>query len=230
MGKLRFGENLRLQEGLSHGAVYLQDAAEPWVGLISIESTTTSGVAQHLDGMVYAVTTPYDEYAFTVKGYTYPELLETAVQLDGLTYKDSNYLYLVYNPLLYLNTSSYATDSDSTSVTTFELNGTSKPTKLRSLLTSRLLVDLATASPSAVTQLTEILYGTDTNEPRWPSIEEVEEVFESNTLLRIIDHGDGTWSAIGPDSAIKMVSPTEFEITWPSAIPLTPTSFRISSL
>ena len=230
MGKLRFGENLRLQAGLSHGAVYLQDAVEPWVGLISIESTTTSGAAQHLDGIVYAVTTPYDEYAFTVEGYTYPELLETNVQQDGLTYRDRNYLYLVYNPLLYLNTSSYATDSDSTSATTFELSATAKPTKLRSLLTSRLLVDLGAASPGAVAQITEILYGTDTNEPRWPSIEEVEEVFESNAVLRIIDHGDGTWSAIGPDSAIKMVSDTEFEITWPSARYIDGDTFRISSL
>ena len=49
-------------------------------------------------------------------------------------------------------------------------------------------------------------------------------------LLGSADHGDGTWTAIGPPEAIKMVSPTEFEISWPSAKPIDGASYTISSL
>jgi hypothetical protein len=56
------------------------------------------------------------------------------------------------------------------------------------------------------------------------------EMFESGAILRIVDHGDGTWTATGPDEAIKMLSSTMFEITWPSAIYIDTETYKISSL
>lgn len=63
-----------------------------------------------------------------------------------------------------------------------------------------------------------------------PGMLEVVAMFENASLLKITDHGDGSWTAEGPDEAIQMLSPTEFEITWPSAVYLSSDTYRISSL
>jgi hypothetical protein len=78
--------------------------------------------------------------------------------------------------------------------------------------------------------LEDVLYGTDDESPRLPSPEEVFEIFEENAILRIIDNGDGTWTAIGPDSAIEMLDSETFEITWPSAVYIDADTYTISSL
>lgn len=220
----------RHSEGLSHGAVYHGATVEPWIGLISVAASSAGGSElQYLDGVVHAVYTPNEDYTFTVEGYTYPELLDTVWQLDGFTYQDSNYLYLIYNPVLYLETKAYASDADTTAAVTFAFDATAKPIQENQWNISRLLVDLD--GPQApLAELIKILHGTEDADPRWPTVSEVEELFESATTLRIIDHRDGTWSAIGPDSAIKMVSSSEFEITWPSAKFIDTDTFRISSL
>jgi hypothetical protein len=84
--------------------------------------------------------------------------------------------------------------------------------------------------PGALADLEALIYGDDDNDPVLPSPTEVLEIFESHTTLRITDNGDGSWTATGPDSAIVMLDATTFQITWPSAIFIDATSYKISSL
>lgn len=96
--------------------------------------------------------------------------------------------------------------------------------------TAQLIVNTAVAYPTTVVNLEDILYGTTETDPRLPEPQEVLDVFEENSILRIIDNGDGSWTAIGPDSVIVMLDATSFQITWPSAIYIDSETYRINSL
>lgn len=95
--------------------------------------------------------------------------------------------------------------------------------------TSHIIIDEKTTWHEALTALTNALYGTASTNPRLPSPEEVLAIFYNNATLRIIDHGDGTWTAIGPDDVVKMLSTTEFQINWPSAVYLNSTTYQVSN-
>lgn len=96
--------------------------------------------------------------------------------------------------------------------------------------TSHLIVDPGLAYPSAVSSLEDILYGTDTTEARLPTPSEVLDVFEINSILRVVDNGDGSFTVTGPDDAITMVDSTTFQITWPSAVFIDSITYTIHSL
>jgi hypothetical protein len=53
------------------------------------------------------------------------------------------------------------------------------------------------------------LYGDDENDPYLPTVAQVLEMFESSTLVRITDNGDGTWTATGPDELV-FIDPVNF--------------------
>jgi len=78
--------------------------------------------------------------------------------------------------------------------------------------------------------LEDVLYGNASEPPRLPTPQEVWEIVEQASLLLVVDHGDGTFSVIGPDSAITMLDATTFQIDWPSVIILNPDEYQISSL
>ena len=217
--------------GISHGAVYASDGrVYVWSGITAIADTSVQETArQYLDGQVQTISKPEGEYSATIKAYTYPEVLDGEPRFVGLTYRTGSAIHLVYSPLvLSTGAQSWDTGSDSPSLVDFEFSVSTRVSPGSSV--SHVVVYLERANPSAVAELESFLYGTDSEDPRWPSIAWVVESFEAQTILRIVDHGDGTWTAIGPPEAIKMVSPTEFEISWPSAKPIDSASYTISSL
>jgi hypothetical protein len=78
--------------------------------------------------------------------------------------------------------------------------------------------------------LENVLYGTDVSNPRLPSIQDIGEYFGYLGALIIIDHGDGTWSAVDEsDSYISMLDPTTFQIDNADATYLDPETYTISS-
>jgi hypothetical protein len=97
-------------------------------------------------------------------------------------------------------------------------------------MSAHLIVDADVAYSETVQALEDILYGSDSISARFPSPEEVLEVFEEHSILRVIDHGDGTFTITGPDEAIQMLSSTTWQITWPSAIYIDAVTYSISSL
>ena len=217
--------------GISHGAVYASDGrVYVWSGITAIADTSVQeGAKQYLDGQVQTISKPEGEYSATIKAYTYPEVLDGEPRFVGLTYRTGTAIHLVYSPLvLSTGAQSWDTDSDSPSLVDFEFSVSARVSPGSSV--SHVVVYLERANPSVVSELESFLYGTDSEDPRWPSIAWVVESFEAQTILRIVDHGDGTWTAIGPPEAIKMVSPTEFEISWPSAKPIDSDAYTISSL
>lgn len=83
---------------------------------------------------------------------------------------------------------------------------------------SHLVIDGTVSYPENITDLEDILYGTDTTDPFLPTPEEVLNVFEENSILRVIDNGDGSYTIIGPDDALTFPDVNTFTVSWPSVL------------
>ena len=176
-------------------------------------------------------------FAGNLAAYHYPDSLYTNVLIQkrakrfGLSYRTGtakNYkIHLVYNVTIAPSTYIY----QQSEVEEFRWLFTSLPVEIPGVARSaHLIVDTSIAYSSAVGDLEDVLYGTDETAPQLPSVIEVLSIFEDNSILKVTDHGDGTFTIDGPDSAITMLDATTFEVTWPSVVILNTDTYQISSL
>lgn len=248
----------RLYEfGIDRGVFYPQQG-EPvvWDGVIAVNETSSEdSVSLYVDGKPYRKRKSEDSFTATLEAFTYPLEFEeydgsasgsmnpkvrksfglsyrTRIGNDGKYGSDYAYrIHLLYNVLAAPSESSYSSIGNSSDITVFSWGLTTLPTNIPGFRAgAHLIIDTTIAYSWVVEELEGILYGTDDTPPRLPSISELIELFENASILLIIDHGDGIWTAIGPDSAIQMLDETTFQITWPSAIYLDEESYQISSL
>lgn len=226
--------------GVDRGVLYPPSGiGEAWNGLISITEAPVESTnrARYQDGIRIHNRQSSGYFAGTINAFSYPPsfyddiLVQSRPKTFGMTYRTTNKthhkIHLVYNVLLapsqYVHQQSLI-ESYSWSFTTFPID---IPGAKRS---SHLVVQTSIAYPWTVSALEDILYGTEGENPRLPTPQEVFDIFESNSILQIIDHGDGTWSAIGPDDVIQMLDIHTFQIDWPSAVFIDADSYTISSL
>jgi hypothetical protein len=96
--------------------------------------------------------------------------------------------------------------------------------------TVHISIDSTETPPDLLSTIEDILYGTDTTSPSLPTIDQILEFFGYLGALIIVDHGDGTWSAIDEsDTYITMNSSTQFTIDNADATYLDATTYQISS-
>lgn len=258
MSRLVWGEieKGRYYSGIDRGVVFphKQDGVA-WNGLISvIESDDHSEVFdRYVDGLrvssqltvggfkatIESYSTP--DIVFDLMGYTknlYTAQIKKPFNFSYRTYvgqdedQSASYqIHLVYNASIKLSDKSYKTLDDTPDVLSLSWDISAKPAKLEGYVASaHFVVDSSLVHDWTLTELEDILYGTTDRNPRMPSVDELLEIFESGVVLRITDHGDGTWTAEGPDEAIQMIDATTFRITWPSAIYINSSTYQISSL
>lgn len=242
MTRLEWGAGLQnYTVGLDRGVFYPEGAppGEAWDGLVSVQEATENVESRkrYFDGRPIGRNRPAGEFSGAIEAYSYPESFFTQVLMPrkpktfGLSYRvqtrKSIEIHLVYNVLV---------DSESIThrqreVDAYSWNFTTLPVPVTGFRPSaHLIVNGDVAYSAAISDLEDMLYGTNAEAPRLPLPDEIISIFEENALLRIIDHGDGTWTAIGPDEAITMITPTEFEIDWPSATYLDEETYTIRSL
>lgn len=227
------------ESGLDRGVFYAQDGrGYAWNGLISVEESPSEGDARarYLDGKKIGNHARRGEFEATVQAYTYP--LEAGAALAwrrpqpfGLSYRVHGpfgyKIHLVYNALMSPTAANYAY-SDSA---TFSWNLTTRGLAIsEGVFASHLVIDSTVAYPETMAALEEILYGSEDENPVLPTPIDVLQIFEDNSILQIIDHGDGTWTAIGPDDVITMLNPTTFQIDYETAVYLNATTYSIHSL
>jgi hypothetical protein len=96
--------------------------------------------------------------------------------------------------------------------------------------TVHISIDSRKTPPDILEMLEAQLYGTDTSNPSLPSIQDVAEFFGYLGALIIVDHGDGTWSAVDEsDEYITMIDDTTFQIDNADATYLDTVTYEISS-
>jgi len=235
------------------------DLGVAWNGLISVTEKPSGGESRsfYLDGIKYASFSGLEEYNATINAYTYPDefkecegiarvrpgLLATQQRRKsfGLSYRsmigndvlslDFGYkIHIVYNALATPSQRVFASVGSSINVADFSWDITTRPPVMSGYKrTSHLVIDTRYAAPGAVSEVEDILYGTNDTTPRLPTIDELIEVFNAYTEFMVTDNGDGTFTVIGLDSIITMIDSDTFQIDWPTAIFLDDDTFQLSS-
>lgn len=233
-------EDRNYSAGVDRGVFYPQNGpGEPWNGLVSVQELAPemNGRNRYLDGEKNRQSLGQEEFSGVIQAFTYPDsfyavlLTRKRTKTFGLSYRvntQSGYkIHLVYNVLITPSTTIYLQDE----AEPFNWGFTTIPVPVPGVRkSSHVVIDAAKTYSWTLAALENIIYGSDSAQPRLPMPEEIFNIFEDNSILKVTDNGDGTFTVDGPDSAIQMLDATTFEITWPSAVYLDPVTYTISSL
>ena len=248
------------QTGVDRGVLYLQDGrVAVWNGLIGVEESSDSELkSYYLDGVKYLeVLTPGD-FSAKLKAFTYPEEFDSVNGIvyanPGLSYynqpaKSFNLSYrtkvgndldevgyrykihILYN--LIANPDAISFDTEDTEIHPIEFSWslTGTPPKVSGYRpTVHISIDPRTTPPDVWQILTKTLYGTDVSDASLPSLQDIAEMFGYLGALLIVDHMDGTWTAIDEsDTYITMLDVTIFQIDDADATFLDTVTYPISS-
>lgn len=230
--------------GVDRGVFYPREGvAVPWNGLVSVADTpSSSSEARYFDGQKYYSDSSEDSFAGTIEAYTYPDRLtdydgsrrpfdfsfRTHIRND-LGQEDYE-IHLVYNARVSEASRVYSSLADIPDPLVFSWDFTTTPVLIPNLRpSSHLYISSTTTRPETMRQFESILYGSEGRNAQILPMVQLMELFESLSVLYIIDHGDGTWTASGPDDVVRQTNYTEFEIEWPSAVYLDEYTYQIST-
>lgn len=231
-----------------------------WNGLTGVEESTVSELkSSYLEGVKYLeILTPGD-FSGKLKAFTYPDEFDSvngiASVAPGLAYYDQpaksfnlsyrtrigndvvgpDYgykIHILYNVIANPDSVSFDSFKDSGADPIefgWSLSGT--PPQLEGFRpTVHISVGSIDTPPDVMQMLEDKLYGTAISDASLPSIQDISEYFGYLGALIIIDHGDGTWSAVDEsDSYITMLDSTTFQIDGADATYLDTLSYEISS-
>jgi len=224
------------------------------------EDTPSESKSFYLDGVKFLENLAPGDFQGKLKAFTYPEEFNSVLGIadvapsPGLSYHDQpeksfnlSYrtmigsdlgpehgyeIHILYN--IFANPDSFTYESikeSDVSPVEFGWTLTGTPQKVSRLRpTVHVTINSTDAPPDILTLIENTLYGTETVNPSLPSMQDLGEYFGYLGALVIIDHGDGTWTAIDEsDSYITMLDGTTFQIANADATYLDSVTYTISS-
>jgi hypothetical protein len=248
------------QTGVDRGVLYLKDnTSAAWNGLTSVEETSSTELKSFwLDGVKYLDNLLPGDFSGKLSAFTYPDEFDSVNGIvdvaPGLTYYDqpsksfnltyrtqigndvdgTDYgykIHLLYN--IIANPDSYKFESlkDQASAIEFSWTLVGTPPMIHGYRpTVHVSIDSNETDPDTLKYIEDILYGTATTDPYFPTINEILDLFKNLGALIIVDNGDGTWQAIDQaNTYITMISSTEFQIDGADATYLDATTYEIST-
>lgn len=246
--------------GVDRGVLYPPGGAGvPWNGLKAVKVRPSGGTPKgyYLDGIKYLNASSPEDFEATITAFTYPDefaqcdgtirvhsglfVTEQPRKEFGLSYRtkigsdlDPSYgykIHIVYNVLAAPSQKAFETIGGSVDPLDFEWDITTRPPTMAGVKrTAHVEIDTRSANPAAISDVEDVLYGTDAVAAALPTLAELIDIFETYAILSVIDHGDGTFTVTGPDDAITFPTADTFQITWPSAVPIDADTFTLSSL
>lgn len=248
------------QTGIDRGVLYLHDGvAVPWNGLTDVEESSNSELKSfHLDGVKYLENLIPGDFEGKLTAFTYPDEFDSVNGIGsvapGLNYHDQpsqsfnlSYrtligndtegtdfgykIHILYNIIANPDSSSFNTLKDSGGPVEFGWSLSGTPPQIENFRpTAHISIDSTKTPPAILEMLENTLYGTESSNPSIPSIQEVADLFGYLGALIIVDHGDGTWSAIDEsDTYISMIDETTFQIDDADTTYLDASTYEISS-
>lgn len=194
MAKLIWGSlaNKTYESGLDRGVLYPQgQPGVAWNGLISVveDLEGKSNEFYHLDGKVYSEDKNVEDFNATVEAFTYPEgFVPSTHYVFGLSYRtyvageDKYKIHLVYNAIAEVPDITFTSIGETVQPINFVWNLTTTPVVVPRLRPfAHLVIDPFVLSPSQVTAIENLLYGTSSADPQLP---------EPQFLLNLL----GAWS------------------------------------
>lgn len=247
------------QTGVDRGVLYLPDGtAAAWNGLTSVEEKfSQSSKSYYLDGVKYLEHQIPGDFSAQLKAFTYPDEFDQVNGVIsntnglfvhdqkptsfGLSYRtllgddvsgtERGYkIHLLYNLMAIPDNISYTSVNDQAAPITFGWGLSGTPVAISGYRrTAHISLDSTEMNPGHIEQIEVILYGSDTVEPRLPTIQELFDLDKSLHMVMITDNGDGSWTAVGPDHHIEMFDTTTFSIIDVNSIYLDDDTYQIST-
>jgi len=247
------------ETGLDRGVLYVDGyPGVPWNGLTSVNETPSGGDPRsfYIDGIKYLVLPSPEEFEGTINAFIYPDEFElcngNAQPRSGMFFthqrrkpfslsyrtrlgndqsEDAGYrIHIVYNATVSPTERSNSTITETAELDEFSWKITCKPPLMPGYRPSaHVILDSRTTDPISLAAVEDILYGTDDDQPRIPTIEELIEAYDTISTLTITNNGDGTWTATAPFDVIRMLDEETFEITSPTATFIDEDTYTISS-
>lgn len=244
------------EDGLDHGVLYVAGTGVPWNGLTSVDHGVRNDVSPiYIDGYKTLNLITYGDFEASLKAYTYPDeflpclgiLRSEGLFVDnqslmefGLAYRTSiandvtktaGYkIHLLYNLTAIADTQSYKTLSLEASPIEFSWTLHSRQEETGFRPTSHVIVDSRFWDPVRLKAFEEILFGTPLSPPTLPSIEELSAITNPDNELVILDHGDGSWSAVDlTDRYIYPYTNELYEIDAPTVALIDANTFDVST-
>lgn len=229
----------------------------PWNGLTSVTETNSefNETISFIDGYRYMNKISLNSYSGTITAFTYPsEFSEYIGYLEfGETYQKPKYfnlsyqtnkgndingidlgykIHFIYNALAVQTTNEFISYGSSVTPTEFSWNIETLPVEIPDLKpSSHIIIDSTKTKTEVLSSIEDILYGNETTDPRMPDINELLSIFNLNAYLRIIDNGDGSFTAIGDPPYLSVSQDgTEFSLDANSIRILSNDTFSASSI
>jgi hypothetical protein len=247
------------ERGVDRGVIYMDDGrVVPWNGLTGVdEDLGRVSDSVYFDGSKLSEVVSPEGFSASVSAISYPKQLEEVYgnkplrrgfYLGGQTPKTFGFSYrtrvgnelnevagykihIIYNVLASPDNRSYETISDEPNVTEFGWNFKTTPEPISGYRPSAYLVlDSTRVTPSLLAEIENILYGTLTDPPRLPPLQELLTIINDfNNFINIVDNGDGTWEANTlVDGVINDLGDGVFEIRYATIQETSSTSYLIS--
>lgn len=245
--------------GVDRGVLYVDKlSGVPWNGLISVSQSPSGGDATpyYLDGVKYINVPGREEFTGTIEAFTYPDEFSLCDGMEeiggglfvdqqrrktfGLSYRtrigndvegaDHGYkLHIVYNALTSPSSNSFSSLGNSLDPMKFSWSFTTKAVISGPSLrpSAHVVLDSRKIKPETLSEIEKVLYGTSTTRPRLIGISELIPMFPT---LKIVDNGDGTWTATGTDYEIRMLNEDTIEINSDTIEYLDGSTYTVSSI
>ncbi len=248
------------ETGLDKGVLYLPDgSAVPWNGLTAIiEQFDKEVIPIYYDGMKIHELVVLGDFKASMKAVTYPdEFIELEglgslkrgtffgdqrPQSFGLCYRTqvgndlagdvAGYkIHIVYNVTAIPSDKTYTSITADPSLVEFEWNITAVPEEIPGLRpTAHIIIDSRDVDPWLLEELEDILYGTTVKSAILLPMSELAARINNFCRVKVVDHGDGTWSAIADRSGFISLDFGQglFTIAMINAVYLNETTFMLS--
>lgn len=226
-----------------------------WNGVTEIAETKNdvTETIGFIDGVKYVNQISSSNFSASITAYTYPDLLSEHVgDIDegytnqklkpfNMTYRtligndteneDYGYkLHLVYNITAVPTQTDFSSSGKDITLTDFSWELNTTPLTIPYMKpSSHFVINSKNVYPEVLSALERILYGDDKEDPSFPSFDELVLIFEENSEFRIINHGDGTYTAIGDDDSVKQIDAKTIELTSPSVFLISEDTFQAST-
>lgn len=251
MTRLTWGEldKRSFEYGVDRGVFYIKNGAGfAWQGLVSVQDMTAdaSQTLIYIDGFGHENQLLMGNFAATIQAMTYPDEFEPYDGYDGInsaqgrrafdfsfrTMQDGGHykIHLVYNALATPSEKNRSTINERIEVSLFAWDLSTRPELIpNARASSHFVIDTKYVNDGVLSAIETRLYGTDESAPDMPTVIELLDIFEEFALFKVTNHGDGTATIEGPDSAVYEVNPSLWMIDWPSVEQVAEHTYRATS-
>lgn len=229
MARLQWGDiDPTYEFGVDHGVLYpTRNSKVAWHGLLSVMETPVLNDPDpvYFEGKKINIPSKPADFSAAVSAFTYPEELEDTKDIYAMsfrTYKEDEKvsLHIIYNPVFTPESVDYESFGSGIDPIKFSWTITNRSSYLKNHAPSgHFIIEFYNVPPNFVSDIEDILYDAASTFPTPQELVDDFEELQLHSTLLIIDHGNGMWTAIGPDDMINLLDETSFEITSPTAIP-----------